>query len=66
MQIPVSVLIAICKAIDADERARDKAAECSISISPFFVGALAVPIKQIRDPEIRQWAWNEIRDAGTR
>ena len=61
MYIPVSVLIAICKAIEADQHASDVSAISVISITPEFALELGIVINEIGDSEIRQWAWNEIK-----
>ncbi len=61
MYIPVSVLIAICKAIHSDERANQKAAETTIFISRRDRDKIGVSIRQIRDPELRKWAENELQ-----
>lgn len=59
--IPVSVLIAICEAITADESAMEKAQQQMITTSPEFCTEMTEVILFISDPEVRKWAWTEIR-----
>lgn len=59
--IPVSVLIEICKAIEGDEQAMDKAAEVAVPIIPPFSRKLSEVIMRISDTDVRRWALGEIK-----
>jgi hypothetical protein len=62
MQVmPISVLVEICKAIDGDEEAKEKAAEVMIPIIPPFSRNLSKVIMHISDTEVRRWALGEIK-----
>ena len=62
MQVmPVSVLIDICKAIEGDEKAMEKAAEVAIPMIPPLSRRLSKVIMFISDAEVRRWALGEIK-----
>jgi hypothetical protein len=62
--MPVSVLVDICKAIEGDEKAKEKAAEVAIPIIPPFRRKLASVLMHVSDTDVRRWALNELREAG--
>ena len=59
--IPVSVLIEICKAIEGDEQAMEKAAEVAVPLIPSFSRKLSKVIMHISDTDVRRWALGEIK-----
>ena len=59
--IPVSVLIAICKAIEGDKEAMEKAAEIAVPIIPPFSRKLSKVLMYISDVEVRRWTLGEIK-----
>ena len=61
MYIPVSVLIAICKAISSDPLAHLKSAELRIFISRAFRDDFGVAVRMIKDKEVRKWIENELQ-----
>ncbi len=60
-KIPASVLIEICKAIAIDESAIEKAQQQMITVSTEFRSEMTEVILHISDPDVRHWAWTEIR-----
>jgi hypothetical protein len=54
LAIPASVLVDICKAIDGDGEAKEKAAEVMIPIIPPFSRNLSKVIMNISDTEVRR------------
>jgi hypothetical protein len=59
--IPVSVLVDICKAIDEDEKASERAQEVAITLIPPVTRKLSDVIMRISDTDVRRWALNEIK-----
>jgi hypothetical protein len=61
LMMPGSVLIDICKAIEEDETAKEKAAEIMVPIPPPFSRTMSKILMYISDTEVRRWALNEMK-----
>lgn len=59
--MPISVLIDICKAIEHDEKSKEKASEVSVPLNYAFTKKMSDVLMHVSDTEVRRWALNEIK-----